>query len=190
MNAIAVSWLGYAFMFSEFILAAMRRSRGGDSGGADRGSLVLLWVVIVISITLAYSFSYTEPVASFGDILKAPLRIVGLAVFVAGLALRWYAIIHLGRFFTVNVAIASDNSVIDTGPYKYVRHPSYTGALMAFLGLGLCLANWLSLACAIVPTVGAFLWRIRIEEAALLNGLGDKYRDYMRHTQRLIPGIF
>jgi protein-S-isoprenylcysteine O-methyltransferase len=187
----AVSWLGYAFMLSEVMLAVMRRSRRGDAAiGADRGSLLLLWVVIVISIMLAYSFAYAAPAASMGGAARQPLRIVGLLVFVAGLALRWYAIIYLGRFFTVNVAIAADHRVIDSGPYRYLRHPSYTGALAAFLGLGLCLANWLSLACAIIPVSAAFWWRIRVEEAALVNGLGDNYRDYMRRTRRLIPGIF
>jgi protein-S-isoprenylcysteine O-methyltransferase len=115
---------------------------------------------------------------------------VGVVVFFTGIALRWYAIIYLGRYFTVNVAIAADHRVIETGPYRYVRHPSYTGALTAFLGLGLCLANWLSLACAVIPTLCVFLWRIRIEEAALVEGLGGKYRDYMRHTRRLIPAIY
>jgi len=190
MSVSAVSWLGYAFMLSEAILALVRRSRRGDAArSADRGSLMLLWVVIVISITLAYSFAYGAPAGSMGGATQ-PLRIVGLIVFVAGLALRWYAIIYLGRFFTVDVAIAADHRLIDTGPYRYVRHPSYTGALAAFIGLGLCLANWLSLACAIIPTSGVFLWRIQVEEAALQNGLGDTYREYMRHTRRLVPGIY
>ena len=191
MSASAVPWLGYAFMLSELILGVVRRSRSEDgSRGADRGSLALLWVLIVISITLAYSFAYAAPGYGVGIAATQALRMAGLVVFIAGLSLRWYAIVYLGRFFTVNVAIASDHRVIDTGPYKYVRHPSYTGALMAFLGLGLCLANWLSLACAIIPTLGAFLWRIKVEEAALLNALGDQYRVYMRHTRRLIPAIF
>lgn len=190
MSAQLISWLGYAFMISEAILALLRRSRASDSRSADRGSLVLLWVVIAISITLAYSLAYTVPTASMGAGVAPTLRILGLVVFFAGLALRWYAIIYLGRYFTVNVAIASDHRVIDTGPYRYVRHPSYSGALMAFFGLGLCLANWLSLACTAIPTFCAFLWRIRVEEAALLEGLGGKYREYMRHTRRLIPALF
>jgi protein-S-isoprenylcysteine O-methyltransferase len=189
MSPRLISWLGYAYMLSEMVLALMRRSRRSDARSADRGSLALLWVVIVISITLAYSLAYTAPAADMSADPR-PLRTVGLIVFIAGLALRWYAIIYLGRFFTVNVAIASDHRVIDTGPYRYVRHPSYSGALLAFLGLGLCIANWLSLACAVIPTFFAFLWRIRVEEAALSAALGDAYREYMRHTRRLIPAIY
>jgi protein-S-isoprenylcysteine O-methyltransferase len=184
-----VSWLGLAFMISELGLASARRSSRSDSRAADRGSLLLLWVVIVISITFAYSFAYSLPAAGLGA-ARAPLRTVGLIFFVAGLALRWYAIVYLGRFFTVNVAIASDHRVIDTGPYRYVRHPSYTGALLAFLGLGLCLGNWLSILCAVVPTFCAFLWRMRVEEAALLQGLGCAYGGYMGRTKRLIPSVY
>jgi protein-S-isoprenylcysteine O-methyltransferase len=190
MSGTAVSWLGYAYMISEAVLAMLRRSRRSDSRGADRGSLVLLWVVIVASITLAYSVAYGVPAGSIGANAAPALRTAGLIVFVAGLALRWYAIIYLGRFFTVDVAIAADHRVIDTGPYRYVRHPSYSGALMAFVGLGLCLGNWASLACAVIPTSCVFLWRIRVEEAALLDGLGHEYRDYMSRTRRLIPAIF
>jgi protein-S-isoprenylcysteine O-methyltransferase len=72
----------------------------------------------------------------------------GAALFAAGLALRWYAIVYLGRFFTVNVAISKDHRLIDTGPYRFIRHPSYTGAIMAFVGVfasGFCLHNWASL---------------------------------------------
>jgi protein-S-isoprenylcysteine O-methyltransferase len=189
MRPQLVSWLGYAFMLSEAMLAILRRSRRSAAQSADRGSLAVLWVVIVISITLAYSVAYAAPAADMSAD-KGPVRAAGVIVFLAGIALRWYAIIYLGRFFTVNVAIAADHRLIDTGPYRYVRHPSYSGALLAFLGLGLCIANWLSLACAVLPTLLAFLWRIRVEETALTAGLGEQYREYMRHTRRLIPAIY
>jgi protein-S-isoprenylcysteine O-methyltransferase len=189
LSADFVSWLGFVFMISEVGLGLARNSRGSHSRAADRGSLLLLWVVIIISITLAYSFAFSMPAARLGA-AAAPLRVVGLLLFIAGLALRWYAIVYLGRFFTVNVAIASDHRVIDTGPYRYVRHPSYAGALLAFLGLGLCLGNWLSIVCAVLPAFCAFLWRMRVEEAALVHGLGAEYREYMGRTRRLIPAIY
>jgi protein-S-isoprenylcysteine O-methyltransferase Ste14 len=101
-----------------------------------------------------------------------------------------YAIVHLGRFFTVNVAISSSHRLIDTGPYRFVRHPSYTGALMAFLGLALCLANRASLVILLVPVFLVFLRRMHVEERALLQAFGDQYRDYMRRTKRLIPAVY
>jgi protein-S-isoprenylcysteine O-methyltransferase len=90
----------------------------------------------------------------------------------------------------VAVAIAADHRLIDTGPYRFVRHPSYTGALMAFLGLALCLANWASRVVMVVPVFLVFLRRMQVEEGALLQALGDQYREYMNRTKRLIPAVY
>jgi protein-S-isoprenylcysteine O-methyltransferase len=103
---------------------------------------------------------------------------------------RWYAILYLGRFFTVNVAIAADHRVIDTGPYKYIRHPSYSGVLLIFLGMAISFQNWLGFAVLLFPTTLAFLRRIDIEEMALRGALGDAYINYSAHTRRLIPFVY
>jgi protein-S-isoprenylcysteine O-methyltransferase len=104
--------------------------------------------------------------------------------------LRWYSIFFLGRFFTVDVAVAADQHVIDTGPYRFIRHPSYTGVLLAFLGLALCFGNAATLFMLVVPTTAVFLYRIRIEEAALQSGLGEPYKQYMQRTKRLLPFVY
>jgi protein-S-isoprenylcysteine O-methyltransferase len=90
----------------------------------------------------------------------------------------------------VNVAIHSGHEIIDTGPYKRIRHPSYTGALLAFLGLALTLTNWVSLAVVLIPILLAFSRRISIEENALASALGSPYINYMRRTKRLAPFIY
>jgi len=185
---MTASILGLIYVVSELGLAVKKRAKAGETRNQDRGSLGLLWIVIVSSVTLACSISYLLPAAGMG---AAPtLRFLGTAVFAAGLAIRWYSIIHLGRFFTVNVAIATNHRLIDTGPYRFVRHPSYTGALMAFLGLALCLANWASLVVMVVPVFLVFLRRMHVEEGALLQALGDQYRGYMNRTKRLIPAVY
>lgn len=187
MNDLA-SLLGAVYVASEIGLSAFKRAQGGTKL-ADRGSLSLIWIIVSISVFCAFAVRFAFPATGFGAV-SAPARALGAVFFVLGLSLRWSAIIYLGRFFTVNVAIASDHRLIDAGPYRYVRHPSYTGALMAFLGLGLCIANAVSLAVIFVPIFLVFLHRMRIEEAALLQGLGDQYRSYMHRTKRLIPGIY
>jgi protein-S-isoprenylcysteine O-methyltransferase len=190
VNFDAAQVMGVIYGISEFGLSLRRRAASGDSRLEDKGSLWLLWSVIGLSVFMAYNLYFIVPAASFGDAAAPAACYAGIAVYVLGLSLRWYAIVYLGRFFTVNVAIAADHQLIDGGPYRYVRHPSYTGALMAFLGLGLALANWASLAILLIPISLAFARRMRIEEAALLQGLGAPYRLYMDRTKRLIPGVY
>lgn len=178
--------LGIAYGLSEAGLGWMKRSRD-DSVDADDSSLRLLWITIVLAVAAGVFASYRLPRAAFGG---AAIVWIGCAVFALGLALRWYSIVYLGRYFTVNVAIHSRHEIIDTGPYRRIRHPSYAGALLAFLGLGLTLANAVSLALVVVPIVWAFGRRIRIEERALANALGTPYTRYMWRTKRLLPFVY
>jgi protein-S-isoprenylcysteine O-methyltransferase len=181
------SILGLAYGLSEMGLGVLKRSRD-DSVDADDSTLRMLWITIVLSVTAGIVASFRLPGASIGG--GRALLWVGCGVFALGLTLRWYSIIYLGRFFTVNVAIHSGHEVIDTGPYSRVRHPSYTGALLAFLGLGLCLMNWVSLLVLVLPIFWAFGRRIATEESALSNALGTPYTNYMRRTKRLAPFIY
>ena len=178
--------LGIFYGLSEAGLGILKRSRD-DSVDADDSSLRVLWITIMVAMTAGIFVSYRFPAAAIGNPV---LPWAGGVLFALGLLLRWYAIVYLGRFFTVNVAIHSGHEVIDTGPYRLVRHPSYSGALLAFLGLALCLANWLSLAIVVLPILWAFLRRIATEEAALANALGAPYISYMGRTKRLAPFIY
>lgn len=80
--------------------------------------------------------------------------------------------------------------MVDTGPHRLVRHPSYTGLLMAALGVGIALGNWLSMAACLLPALIGFSIRLRSEERTLADQLGEPYRAYMTRTRRLIPGIW
>jgi protein-S-isoprenylcysteine O-methyltransferase len=176
------------FPVSEIALSVLKRAQPGAASLGDRGSLRFLWVVISASICAAIGFQWLPAAA-----IHAPavvLRMVALGLLVFGLAVRWVAILTLGRFFTVNVAVQRDHSLIETGLYRYVRHPSYSGLLLAFLGLGVFFANWLSLVALVVPIALAVLRRIGIEEHALREALGDPYVEYTSRTKRLVPGFF
>jgi protein-S-isoprenylcysteine O-methyltransferase Ste14 len=179
-------WLGAIYGLSELYLAFTRQSDRASS--RDRGSLLVLWIVIAISIFLAVQAVWIVPGATVRS--PIPFYIFGLILFLFGLALRWFSIGYLGRDFTVNVAVNPEQTVIHSGPYRYIRHPSYTGALLAFVGFGCSLCNWLSILFLTVPIVAAFLWRIHVEEQALLEALGDNYADYMRTTSRLVPWLY
>jgi protein-S-isoprenylcysteine O-methyltransferase len=111
-------------------------------------------------------------------------------MFAVGLVLRWWAIITLGRFFTVDVTIQKDHELVDRGPFRLVRHPSYTGVLLAFVGFALSLRNWAALVVILVPIFVAFVRRMNVEEEALSQALGSPYTEYMVRTKRLVPGIY
>ena len=122
-----------------------------------------------------------------GKSLMAPL---GLSLLIAGVAIRWTAIHTLGKYFSGTVVIRDDHRLVRAGLYKHLRHPAYTGALVAHLGLGLSFANWFSLTLSFVPYVVAAGYRIRVEEQALTEAFGEEYRDYSRNTKRLIPKLY
>ena len=178
--------LGVAYGLSEAGLGLLKRSRE-DSVDADDSSLRMLWITIMVAVTAGIFASSHLTAAA---ITHPAVFWAGCILFGLGLALRWYSIMYLGRFFTVNVAIHSGHEVIDTGPYRLIRHPSYAGALLAFLGLALCLANWCSLALVTVPIFWAFSRRMAVEESALANALGAPYVQYMDRTKRLAPFIY
>jgi protein-S-isoprenylcysteine O-methyltransferase Ste14 len=114
----------------------------------------------------------------------------GLAVLAAGVALRIWAILTLGRFFKFVVVIQDGHHVIDSGPYRLLRHPSYSGALIAFLGAGIALDSWLSMLALLAIPLAAVLARIRVEERQLAAALGNQYTGYAARTSRLVPGLW
>jgi protein-S-isoprenylcysteine O-methyltransferase len=180
-------WLALFYGASEIAITMGMRSKQ-PSVATDRGSLRLIWRVTGVSMIAAFLSAAYLRGAYFGG--SAVLYWIGFATFVFGLGLRWYAIRYLGKSFTVDVAVVNNQSVIDTGPYRFIRHPSYTGSILGFLGLGLCFANAVTLLVIVVPTTAVFLYRISIEEAALQAGLGEAYRQYMGRTKRLVPLIY
>lgn len=179
--------IGPLFGASEVALLLTRRA-GSGARVADDGSLRLLWVVILLSLSMAVAASILVPQTGSEWLMR--LRTSGALLFFGGMLFRGYAIFCLGRFFTVDVALAADHQLIDTGPYRYLRHPSYSGALLEFLGLGVILDNWLSLVILVVPTWFAFNRRMTIEERALHHALGSDYAAYMARTKRVIPGLY
>ena len=107
-----------------------------------------------------------------------------------GLAIRVWAIAALGRSFRTTVEVDADQVVVSTGPYRWVRHPSYSGLLLIVIGCGLATGYWLALLACVALPLPALLWRIRVEEAELADVLGDRYRAYHARTKRLIPGLW
>jgi protein-S-isoprenylcysteine O-methyltransferase Ste14 len=162
--------------------------RASGDGGRDL-SVVPLTLSVVAGLALAEVAARLAGGLALPGPRVWPLA-VGLVVFGLGLVVRTWAVHELGRFFKYTVVVQSDHRVVDTGPYRRIRHPSYTGLLMAALGLGIALGNWLAIPAALVPPLVAFAIRIRHEEQVLAAELGEPYRAYMRRTRRLIPGVW
>ncbi len=187
MNLPSMSVLGAVWGASEFLFALKSHSKSGAKS-KDRRSLSLIWIVCVAGISLGIYFANTQHSFEFPS--HKIFYVAGYWLFVSGLVFRWYSIIYLGRFFTPDVAVVKDHRLIDSGPYRFIRHPTYTGILIVLSGLGLSLDNAASALVIILPVLAVLLWRIRIEEAALIEAFGDQYRNYMQRTKRLIPLIY
>jgi protein-S-isoprenylcysteine O-methyltransferase len=171
---------------SEVLLMLFKRSASGSS--KDRNSLRLIWLGNGIGIFGAiWAVSHLR---AWALPAREIFLLAALVIFFAGIVLRVYSVFYLGKFFTANVAITADQKLIDTGPYKYVRHPCYTGSFLTFFGFGLGFANLASLLIMIVPVYAAFLWRMQVEEQVLIGAFGEKYKDYMKRTKRLVPWVY
>lgn len=176
-----------AFALGEY---AMRfRSHFNKSGRrTERWSLFVVVAAVVGGMVSGISLANwsTATIGAGGF----PLFVLGLVLMAGGLVVRQWSILVLGRFFTVDVRLHPGQTVVDRGPYRWVRHPAYSGLILFFVGFGLALSNWASLAVlAILPTAG-LLVRIRSEERALFTGLGEEYRRYATKRRRLFPGVW
>ena len=171
----------------ELMVGIISRRSGTEKSPLDRGSYTLLWALLMATIFLAARFRFMK-IGRMPD--SDTMFWIGIALILAGVVIRATAILTLRRFFTVQVTIQDSHELIDRGIYKVVRHPSYSGALVSLVGLGFAFGNWLSLAIIVAGALIGFAYRIRVEEAALTNHFGDRYRTYAARTKRLIPGIY
>jgi protein-S-isoprenylcysteine O-methyltransferase Ste14 len=147
----------------------------------------LVVAAVAAGVNLGFRAAHVQAAVFGGG--WAPVA-TGLIVLAAGVTLRTWAILTLGRLFKFVVVIQEDHRVVATGPYRLLRHPSYTGALVAFLGVGIALDNWLSMLTLVALPLAAILVRIRVEEAELGTALGQEYRSYASRTRRLVPGLW
>jgi protein-S-isoprenylcysteine O-methyltransferase Ste14 len=155
----------------------------------ERGSLLV--VIGAIYAGVAGGFLLAEKVHSAAIAEgRWPLFVVGMVLICAGIAIRQWAVALLGELFTIDVRVHPGQTVVERGPYRWVRHPSYAGLILTFVGIGLALGNWAALiVLAVLPTLGLVV-RIRFEERALLDGLGEPYRRFAASRPHLFPGLW
>lgn len=155
----------------------------------DRGSMGILiglqWAGIAASFALGVLFR-----AAAIPWHRTALFLLGVTSILLGVAVRWYAIWTLGGSFTRDVAVSMDQRVVQSGPYRYVRHPAYAGTFLTMLGVGLAMTNWASLVVLLICVFFGHMYRVRVEEKVLVQTLGQPYVDYMRRSKRFIPWVF
>ena len=148
----------------------------------DRGSGALIIFTVFVSIILALSLGYAG-VGPLPDWVFYP----GIFLMLVGVLVRQWAIAVLGRFFSLTVRVAEDHRVVVKGPYRLVRHPSYTGVLITFIGLALAVQSSGALLVLLAVFSVSYGYRMRVEERVLQSELGPDYAEYMKRTRRLIP---
>jgi len=181
-------FLFYAWIAGEVILSFATRTRNHQGNVQDRGTQLVLWIVIVACFT-AGGFAAAVRAADM-HFPHAALRTAALALLIAGLVVRAVAILTLGRAFSANVAIRASQTIQRSGLYGIIRHPSYLGMEIIFFAVALHSHNWASMAIIFIPPTAAVLYRIHVEEVALLGAFGGDYIEYMKSTKRLIPGVY
>jgi protein-S-isoprenylcysteine O-methyltransferase len=179
--------LAFSYLGLEIFLLVSRRGKQAVTP-ADRGTLSAVWILICGGCLAGFFLASQVPALDWPE----ESWILGLAdgLLIAGIVLRIWAIRHLGRYFTVDVGIQPGHQVIQNGPYRFVRHPSYSGAILALAGIGCLTFNWLGLILILVCTSVAYALRIPVEEKALLAQFGPEYQEYAGRTKRLIPWIY
>ena len=163
----------------------LRRQTPGSTTRADQGSVWFILGGLYILILVAFFLSMD----SIG-LMPAWVPYVGNVIMAFGIIMRYSAITQLGRYFSSTVQIASDQTIVQTGWYRRVRHPAYTGGWLIAVGLGLSLDTWLGTLIVAVGLFGIYLRRIRVEERALEKHFGSSYSNYRQNTHHMFPGIW
>jgi protein-S-isoprenylcysteine O-methyltransferase Ste14 len=153
----------------------------------DAGSLQFVILVQAGAMILAYVIAFA---GRFAALPQQRLWFgVGLGMMVAGSLLRRHCFRMLGQSFTAVVVVTAGQTVVERGAYRWVRHPSYTAGALMLTGQILALGNWAAVALIVCAVLSAYAYRVRVEERALVEVLGEPYREYMRRTKRFVPMI-
>jgi len=170
--------------------AEVRRSthRRREATTDDRGSRILVQAAAVTGAAAALVVTRLTP----GKVLATDPFVgwIGFGVLCSGVALRLWCFHTLGRYFTFSVETSTEQPVISAGPYRVLRHPSYTATLLVVLGLGTLFANAWGMPVLAAVTLCGLAYRIRVEERALLATMGQRYRDFAATRKRIIPYVW
>jgi protein-S-isoprenylcysteine O-methyltransferase Ste14 len=165
--------------------AGLSRKEGATVVARQRFAVALLQLLTVAIVIIA---PYTDA-RGWASIDFPVIRYAGVLLYAAGLSLMNWAIVHLGRHFSVQVTLQKDHELVTQGPYRFVRHPRYAGILLCFAGVALIFASAgaLVLVAALLATLA---WRVHDEEAMMADAFPAEWPRYAQRTARLIPYVY
>jgi len=187
LDALVYDLVVLLWILSFFVETLIIRS-GGERPTevrSDKGSGLLILLSVFGSISIANAFA-----ASGFALLPVAAFYVGLAMMLLGMAFRFWAVASLRSFFSYTVQIKEGHHVIESGPYRFVRHPAYAGSLVTIVGVGFALQSWGAVLLIAVVFLAAFGYRVQVEERALVRSLGEEYLSYSKRVKRIIPFVF
>jgi len=185
MNFLLV--ISIIWIFTEIILSLRMKSKD-HRYDYDKSSLKVLWVTISISITVGILFRNSNFILSRDN--PYLFYYTGIIIICVGLFIRWISILKLKKSFTVDVSVSKHQKIIQSGLYKYIRHPAYLGSLLSFLGLAIVFNNCFTFFIIFIPILISFLNRIKVEEKVLSQAFGTQYTDYIKRSWRLLPKVY
>jgi protein-S-isoprenylcysteine O-methyltransferase len=177
--------LFFLFIGLEFLRKGSE-ARTIEAGGSDRHSTILIGIAFTVALVVS-------PLLNILGVGYVPISFFywgGIILAAVGIFIRFLAMKSLGEFYTRTLVITKEHTVVDWGPYAWVRHPGYFGSTLFWLGITLSSYNLLATGIVLVLIIAAYLYRIRAEEAMLLEAFGKGYRSYMKKTKRLIPFVY
>jgi protein-S-isoprenylcysteine O-methyltransferase Ste14 len=177
LTALMVCW-AIAEIANRFISIS-----NSNRNGRDYGSQPLILAAVFVALFLSFYLRSMHI-----GIFKNAVQYAGIVLGFVGILIRQATIAALGKNFTVRVETGKDRKLITTGLYRYIRHPSYTGGLLTLAAVPIAIGDWAGAVAALIISVPAYIYRIRIEEAALVSAF-EGYREYMRKSWKLIPGF-
>jgi len=184
---ILIIGFSYLYGFFEVFMNLRQRGKSTVTASGDKGSLWLLYALITVGYALSFSIGATRTGRmNHWDAFFA----VEVVLALTGLMIRVGSILTLGQYFTYSVAQAENHKLIETGLYKFIRHPGYLGQLMIFAGISISLSNWLAVLFMMIPVAIGYIYRIRVEEGFMVEQMGESYLNYQRRTKRIIPMIY
>lgn len=177
------------FILTECVILISTAVKGhrnsGEKSKSDHGSMLLMIAgyvsVIFVNPFLVQRVHFVLPFAFFW---------VGMLITAVGVFVRVYSVWTLGRYFTPTVQVNSNQTIVQSGPYKYIRHPAYAGSMVGLVGISVSFRSPLGILVSLLILAAIYGYRIKIEENVLEKSFGPEYRIYESHTWRIIPHVW